>query len=166
MKEKITFIFVFLTVLISDQWTKIYFAENYSLGETREVIPGFFNFTLVYNPGAAFGMFADWPDLPRRIALTFVSTIALCIVVWFMLKEFKNDKTARFGLFLVISGAVGNLIDRYRYDSVVDFLDVYIGSYHWPAFNIADSAISIGVCILFYRMVKQEKNAKVEVKSE
>ena len=75
-------------------------------------------------------------------------------VVWHFLKnEAKDDPVAQVTLFAILGGAFGNIIDRFFYDAVIDFLDVYIGSYHWPAFNIADSAISVGVCFLLLRML-------------
>ena len=144
---------VFFTVLISDQITKILVRENIALGETIEVIPNFFNLTLVYNPGAAFGIFANLPDTQRHIALGVVLALALYVVWHFLKNEAKDDPVAQVTLFAILGGAFGNIIDRFFYDAVIDFLDVYIGSYHWPAFNIADSAISVGVCFLLLRML-------------
>lgn len=144
---------VCVLLLVLDQVTK-YVAEQYLLlGEPRPVIDGFFNFTLVYNPGAAFGMFGDLPDPWRRITLGAVSLLALLVVIRFMYKEARDDVVSQYALVAILSGAIGNIIDRVRFDAVIDFLDFYIGEHHWPAFNVADSAISVGVCVLMFRVV-------------
>jgi len=142
-----------LLLIVIDQITK-YFAERYLfLGEPVPVIEGLFNFTLVYNPGAAFGMFGDLPDPWRRITLGAVSLLALLVVIRFMYKEAREDVVSQYALVAILSGAIGNIIDRVRFDAVIDFLDFYIGEHHWPAFNVADSAISLGVCLLMFRVV-------------
>lgn len=143
----------FLVVLVSDQITKTLAQSRLSLGEAIEVIPGLFNLTLVYNPGAAFGLFGNLPDFWRRTVLFVVSILALLVVFRFMVKEAKDDRWAQFALSAILAGAIGNIIDRLRFDAVVDFLDFYWGNYHWPAFNIADSAISLGVTILIVRIM-------------
>ena len=143
-------------VLVLDQLTKAIaytFLEN---GKPVAVISSVFNLALVYNPGAAFGMFSSLPDASRRIVLLVVSLIALGVVVRFMLHEAKGDRFAQAALGGILGGALGNIIDRIRFDAVVDFLDFYYKSYHWPAFNVADSAISIGVCVLILRVFVHE----------
>jgi signal peptidase II len=146
-------VLVVLVVVFLDLLTK-YFAELYLVSRsTIEVIPGFFSFTLVYNKGVAFGLFGGLPDLTRRIVLACVSILALVVVFRFMLKEAKSDSWAQFALCGILGGAVGNIVDRFRYDAVVDFLDFYYQGYHWPAFNVADSAISVGVSVLMFRWV-------------
>lgn len=145
--------FIAIAVFVIDQGTKIA-AESYlKEGQSIPVLPGFFNLTLVYNPGAAFGMFGGLPDFWRRAVLICVSVIALFVVFRFMKHEAKDDSWAQAALAAVLGGAVGNIVDRFRFDAVVDFLDFYVNSYHWPAFNIADSAISVGVFILVIRLL-------------
>ena len=144
---------LFLSVLGLDQWTKHVAVTELPPGEPMPIIDNIFNLTLVYNPGAAFGMFSGLDDNIRRILLGVVATLALLVVVRFMLKEAKHDAPSQFALTAILGGAIGNLIDRYRFDSVVDFLDFYWNSYHWPAFNVADTAISIGVALLMYRVL-------------
>jgi signal peptidase II len=152
-------ILLFALVLVLDQWTKTIAAQSLSVNDPLAVIPDLFNLTLVYNPGAAFGMFSGLSDGWRRITLAVVSIIALIVVLHFMFKEAKGDKVSQYALIAILAGAAGNLIDRYRFDSVVDFLDFYWKNYHWPAFNIADSAISVGVAVLMVRVLfsKPEK---------
>lgn len=144
---------IFLVVLVLDLWTKHLAQSNFSEGEVVEVIPDLFNLTLVYNPGAAFGLFSNLPDFWRRFVLLLVSSLALVVVFRFMLKEAKDDAWSQVALSGILAGAIGNILDRLRFDAVVDFLDFYWGSYHWPAFNVADSAISVGVFILIVRII-------------
>jgi len=146
-------ILFFIVILVSDQVTKMIAQAKLSEGVLVEVIPDLFNLTLVYNRGAAFGMFSTWPDMLRRTVLTVVSLIALVVVVRFMFKEAKNDWLSQLALSGILAGALGNIADRIRYDAVVDFLDFYWGNYHWPAFNVADSAISVGVFLLVVRIL-------------
>jgi signal peptidase II len=152
-KNNYIFPLVSLVVVILDQLSKIWILNNFSYGEVWEIIPDFFNLTLVMNPGAAFGLFAGLPTMTRRIVLGVVTIVAVILVVTLLRKEAKDDSYAQFGLYLILGGAFGNLIDRFRFDAVVDFLDVYVGAYHWPAFNVADSAISIGVTLLLIRFL-------------
>ena len=144
---------IFALVVILDQLTK-YMAEAYlKIGASISVIPGIFDFTLVYNRGAAFGMFAGLPDFYRKLVLWTVSSLGVVMVLWFLAREAKGDRWATAALAAVLGGAVGNMIDRIRYDAVVDFLDFYWNGSHWPAFNIADSAISIGVFVIIVRVL-------------
>lgn len=147
-------------ILVLDQLSKEIIVRTLSLGEIIEIIPNFFNLTLVYNPGAAFGVFAGLPNPQRNIILGIVLLLALYVVWHFITKEAKDDKISLYALFSILGGAAGNIIDRFRYDSVVDFLDVYYGTYHWPAFNVADSAISLGVVLLMLRMIFTGKKGK------
>lgn len=142
-------------ILILDQLTKYAVSSRLALGHSIPVVDGLFNITLVYNPGAAFGMFSTLADNWRRLMLGGVSCIALVVVLRFMLHEAKHDPVSQFALTAILAGALGNLVDRYRFDAVIDFLDFYWNSYHWPAFNVADSAISLGVVALIWRMVFQ-----------
>lgn len=145
---------IFLVVICLDQVTKVLACASLQEGVEVPIIPGLFNLTLVFNPGAAFGMFGNLPDSWRRLLLILVSLIALLVVLRFILKEAKGDAWAQGALAGILAGAVGNIIDRIRFDAVVDFLDFYWGDLpHWPAFNVADSAISVGVFILVFRVV-------------
>lgn len=144
---------VCVVLIVVDQLTKV-IADQYLIpGEPVPVIEGLFNLTLVYNPGAAFGMFGDLPDPWRRLTLAVVSLVALLVVVRFMIREARHDPVSQYALVAVLSGAVGNIIDRVRLDAVIDFLDFYWGQHHWPAFNVADSAISVGVAVLMLRVL-------------
>ncbi|MBI5644034.1 MAG: signal peptidase II [Deltaproteobacteria bacterium] len=131
-------------VVVLDQASKAAVMGNLSQDQIIEVISGFFDLVYFRNPGAAFGIFNEG-GLLRKLFLIATSSAAL-IVIWTLLKQSK-DTAVSFGLSLIAGGAVGNLIDRIRFGSVVDFLYFHIGSYYWPAFNIADSAITVGVVI-------------------
>ena len=149
-----------LLLFVIDQLTKVIADSNMVLGEPIPIIKGLFNLTLVYNKGAAFGMFSKLHDPWRQVVLWGVSLIGLVVIFFVFRKEVKADKWGTYALTLIVSGAFGNLIDRFRYDYVVDFLDFYVGSYHWPAFNIADSCISIGIVMLFFRILINEQKEK------
>ena len=142
-----------LVVFVLDQLTKLYMTNLLEIGESKVVVDNFFNLTLVMNPGAAFGMFAGLPSNIRRILLGIVTVVAMTLVLLLLRKEAKDDMCAKVALYMIVGGAFGNLIDRFRYDAVVDFLDFFVGTYHWPAFNIADSAISVGVFLLVMRFL-------------
>lgn len=134
-----------VVVVLTDQLTKRLIMENLSLYETINIIPGFFNLTYIHNPGAAFGLFAGNGEGWRLWFFAVVTLTALIVIIF--LYRYYRDKGFFyvFCLGLIGGGAVGNLIDRFRFGSVVDFLDFYIGSHHWPAFNLADSAICLGI---------------------
>ncbi|MBE9529215.1 MAG: signal peptidase II [Proteobacteria bacterium] len=139
-------IIVAVVIAIADQVTKAVIVSYLVWGEARTLIPGLFNIVYYKNTGAAFGIFASGGSA-RTIFLTVVSGVAL-VVIAVLIR--KSDRRSAFALSLIAGGAVGNLIDRLRYGSVVDFLDLHAGTLHWPAFNIADSAITVGVVIMLY----------------
>ncbi len=115
-----------------------------------QIIPGLFDIILAYNKGAAFGILADYPDGIRQLALAFTTIFALCAVFYMINRYYRESTWGMAALGLILGGACGNILDRMRLGMVVDFIDWYVGSYHWPAFNIADSAICVGVAILIF----------------
>jgi len=140
-------------VIFTDQITKYIIKINLSLYDNIIVIEKFFNITHILNPGGAFGFLASQSPEIRKFIFLFMSTIVALFVLWFYKKTALNFVFLSYGLALIFGGALGNLIDRFKYGKVVDFLDFYIGSLHWPAFNVADSAISIGMGILIYHIM-------------
>ena len=138
-------IFVAAIVIILDQLTKAVITNYFILHESIEVTRGLFNITYIRNPGAAFGIFRGVSETFRTIFLTGIS-FAATIIIFFVYRNTKGA-ASRIAFSLIAGGAVGNLIDRIRFGAVIDFLDFYIGRYHWPAFNVADSAITAGVFI-------------------
>lgn len=135
---------VAITVLIGDQMTKRMVENAIPEHAVIPIVPRFLNLTHVKNPGAAFGLFADSPALWKTFVLIVVSIVVLAVVVRIALKTPRLDWPSGIGLGLIVGGAVSNLLDRIREGRVVDFVDVYLGRYHWPAFNMADAAIVVG----------------------
>jgi signal peptidase II len=143
---------IVFVIVVFDQITKLLIVSNIAIGEFIPVISNFFNLTLTYNKGAAFGILSGIENDTLRYLLLFGSTLlALVTIFFFILKEYLDDVLGQLAIGLIIGGAFGNILDRVRLGAVVDFLDFYIGTAHWPAFNIADSAICIGVFILVVR---------------
>jgi signal peptidase II len=143
-----------LIVLALDQATKFYIDHRFALYESVPVFENFFHITYVRNKGAAFGILSD--NAFRIPFFITVASIAAIGIIWYLHKIGNEQKLHLLALSLVFSGAVGNLIDRIRLGEVIDFLDVHWYQHHWPAFNVADSAICIGVCLLLIDMWRQE----------
>ncbi|PIE65081.1 MAG: signal peptidase II [Desulfobacterales bacterium] len=140
---------IFLVVLVLDQVSKFWIVSTFALYEGRAVIPGFFNLVYVTNKGAAFSMLASIESPIRHYFFVIVNSAAAIGLTIAALKMKEIGKRYPLSLALIAGGAVGNLVDRIRFGAVIDFLDFFFGNYHWPAFNVADSAICIGVTILF-----------------
>ena len=117
------------------------------------VIPGFFDLTHIYNTGGAFGFLAGKSSLFRHLFFLTASAIAMGMIVYLYLKTPREFLFLRSGLAMILGGAVENVIDRIRLGKVVDFLDLYVKDLHWPAFNIADSAITVGILIFIYHLL-------------
>ena len=135
-------------VVVLDRASKWVVAGKITLHDSVAVLPGFFRLTHVQNSGAAFGLFAESSSEWKVAILVMFSILALAVVSALLWKNSHSMTTTGVGLALILGGAVGNLWDRLLAGHVVDFLDFYLGSYHWPAFNIADSAIVIGALLL------------------
>jgi len=153
-RNYLLFVITVLVIVVLDQVTKIYIDTHMTLHESIPVVQGFFNITYVRNPGAAFGFLADASPTVRALFLIGVSIFASGLIVYYIAKMKTEDILLTYGMSLILGGAVGNLIDRIRLGEVIDFLDVYISTYHWPAFNVADSAVTVGAVILFYKLIR------------
>jgi signal peptidase II len=146
------------TIIISDQITKGLIQQKFSLGESVPVINDLFHLTYVRNPGAAFGMLAYAPDYIRT-PLFFILPVLACIWLVFLIWSTRNkDFLHCLAYSLIFAGAVGNLIDRFSMNYVVDFFDFFLGTHHFAAFNIADSAISIAAIILIFDLIYNKKH--------
>lgn len=142
-----------IAIVVIDQITKALVRAKVPLHESVRIVPGFLDFTHVRNTGAAFG-FLNLVDFPfKTLVLAVVATVALIAVALYASSLGHHQRLARIGLALIIGGAAGNLIDRLVEGSVVDFVDVYWRTYHFWAFNVADSAISIGVAVMILDML-------------
>jgi signal peptidase II len=152
----------FLIVLVLDLATKIAIDANLSYADRIPVIPGFFYLTHVRNTGAAFGLFSDAPQLYRMVFFISVSLIAVGIIITFYRKLSPGDQLAALALGLILGGAIGNLIDRIFRQEVVDFLHFRLWrGYSWPDFNVADSAIVVGVGLLMLELLASEGEQRV-----
>jgi len=136
-------------IVIADQISKSIIKCSMHLYESIPAIPGFFHLTYVVNKGMAFGI-----DLPIGIGIfSFLSIIISCFLVFILWRERENILLVRIALALILGGAIGNLIDRILFSEVVDFLDFMIGDYHWYIFNIADSAVTVGIILMLWHSV-------------
>ena len=140
-----------IAVIAFDQLTKVWIDSSFLLHARQPVIDGFFDLTLAYNPGAAFSFLADAGGWQRWFFTILATVVTIILVVW--LKRLPaHEKLNAAALSLIIGGAVGNLIDRIAYGHVIDFLLLYYQQWSWPAFNVADSAISVGVVLMLLAM--------------
>jgi signal peptidase II len=144
-------------VLLLDQLTKAWIVATMRIHEAYPVVEGFFNIVHVRNPGAAFGFLAGAPPVFRSIFFIAVTAAAIFLILQYLRKARVEELSLILSLALIVAGAVGNLIDRIRFGEVVDFLDVYVGSFHWPAFNVADSAITTGAILLAMILLRRRK---------
>lgn len=156
-KRNILFLTITFLVTLLDQATKACIISTMRLYDSFVVIEGFFNITHVRNPGAAFGFLAAAPPMFRYIFFIVVTVAAILLILHYLRISRIEETSLVSALALILAGAVGNLIDRVRFGEVVDFLDVYIVSYHWPAFNVADSAITVGATILIVVLLQKRK---------
>lgn len=137
------------TLVVSvDRITKWAVAQKITLHDSVDVVPGVFRLTHVQNQGAAFGLFSESPSEWKVAMLIMFSIAALAVVSALLWKNGNAMNTTAIALSLVFGGAVGNLWDRVASGRVIDFLDFYLGSHHWPAFNVADGAIVVGALLL------------------
>mgnify|MGYP002396022737 CR=1 FL=1 len=144
-------------ILFVDQWTKHSVQQRLVLHQKVEVIHGFFNLVHVRNTGGAFGIFGGEKGGIGSLLFVVVSLIAIGSILFLFIRLREDEKRLSLSLSLVLSGAIGNLIDRLRYGEVVDFLDFYLFSFHWPAFNIADSAICLGIGLMVLELLIRDR---------
>lgn len=152
---------IIAAVIAADQATKGLVLQSFRLYDSQEVIPGFFNLVYVQNTGAAFSMLADVDSPWRHYFFLGIGTIALVGLTIAHFKLRKDHRLYSVALALIAGGAAGNLVDRVRLGAVVDFLDFYVGRYHWPAFNVADSAICLGAALFLIINVLETRNKEV-----
>jgi signal peptidase II len=147
----------FVVAFSLDLLSKYLVSTQLHFGDKREVIEGFFYLTHVRNPGAAFGLFADFPEAMRLTFFIGISIVAIGIIISFFLKLAPGDRLSALALGFILGGALGNLLDRIRYGEVVDFLHFRLWTgYSWPDFNFADSFIVVGVGLLVLELLATE----------
>ena len=133
-----------MIIVLLDQLSKITLSRMMVFGQS-DTITSFFSLVMVYNRGAAFSFLADQPGW-QRYFFAGVSLLASLLIIW-MLKRHSGQRLFCWAMTLILGGALGNLIDRIAYGYVIDFLDFHVGGFHWPAFNVADSAITLGAVL-------------------
>ena len=143
-------------VAVLDLFIKGVVARTFAYGESIEVIPGFFSLTYILNPGAAFGLFSSWDSSIRIPLLLIFSLVALGFIVYLYLGPLGRSKLPAVGLPMIAGGAVANTYERITAGAVVDYLDFYFKAYHWPAFNVADASITVGVALILLDSLFQE----------
>ena len=153
--KRVHYLILSAAIIVLDIWTKALVLARIDLHETITIIPNFFQLVHVRNTGAAFGIGANASSRLVPLLLNFGAIAVFFVVVVYALRSAVTDRVLQTGLHLILGGAIGNLLDRFRFGYVVDFLDVYVGTKHWPAFNVADSAICIGIALLFLDMRKK-----------
>lgn len=134
-----------LLTLAADRLTKIWIVRNFFLYQSKEIVGGFFSITYLLNRGAAFGIMSEGNVSWVRPFLILISLLALLLIVYLTVITEENQYISRISLGVILGGAVGNLFDRIIQGKVIDFLDFYLRGHHWPPFNIADAAITVGV---------------------
>ena len=146
-----------LAIVVLDQVTKVYVMETMRLHESIPVITNLFSITYIRNPGAAFGFLSSSSSSFRFVFFGLTSIFAVGLLGMIMVRMPKDDWMGRLSVAGILGGAIGNLLDRLRYGEVIDFLDFYVNGYHWPAFNVADSAITVGVIFLIIHFAFEKK---------
>jgi len=152
--------FIAGSICILDQVTKALIVATIGVFDTITIIPGFFNLTHIYNPGGAFGFLSRSTSELRHLFFLISSFVAMGLILFLYAKTPPQQRLLELALALILGGAFGNIIDRIRIGKVIDFLDVYIKNFHWPAFNVADSAITIGICLFMYHLLFIELRGK------
>ena len=149
------FLLVAATVTL-DRWTKALIQSRFELNESITLVDGFFNITYVRNTGVAFGIFSSISSPAKSALLSAFTAIAAIVVIVYSIRSPVRNRLLQAALGLILGGALGNLYDRLAYGYVVDFLEFYVRSYHWPSFNVADSGISTGVALLAIEIIRNE----------
>jgi signal peptidase II len=166
--KRLPYLLVALAVIAFDSWTKWLVSTHIDIHDSISLIPNLFQLVHVRNTGAAFGIGANAESRIVPLLLNIGAIGVFFVVVVYAFRTAVTDRVLQVGLHLILGGAIGNLIDRFRLGYVVDFLDVYVNvggqPHHWPAFNVADSAICIGIGLLFLDMRKKpEERSKASV---
>jgi signal peptidase II len=161
-RQKTAFFLIALAVLAVDQWSKWLVEVHLPHLSSVRIIPGLLNFTHVRNTGVAFGLFASRGGAVHALALSLVGALALAVVLIYFWRTPADDRLLLTALALVLGGAVGNLTDRVAGGAVTDFIDVYVGTYHWHTFNVADSAITIGLVLMAWDALRPRGARRAE----
>jgi len=156
MNKYIKLVAVAGTIIILDQITKSLILGRMALYDSFAVVPGFFNIVHIHNQGGAFGLLAGQSEMIRYLVFVLLSAVAVGVIYYLYVRTPVAEWLQATGLALIFGGAIGNMIDRLRFGYVVDFLDFYLKGWHYPAFNVADSAITVGIGLFLLQMLTQK----------
>ncbi len=159
-KHLLWLILPFLLFLI-DQWTKFLVNTHLHYFQAKKVLGNFLRITLLYNPSGAFGS----KIFPPTFYFWFALIVAIGIIIWYIFR-FSGIHLFRIGILFVLAGALGNLFDRIRIDKVIDWIDISIGKFNWPVFNLADVYVTVGLILIFISSFLEDKKAKEKAKAE
>lgn len=165
-RKRLIWLLVPVLLIVVDQWTKALVRETIDQYDRIEVIEGFFRINHVQNKGAAFGLFSDLADGERELLLSTLGGIALMLVVFYSLRLPPHEWLSQLGLHMIFAGAIGNLVDRFTIGWVTDFLEFYWQQFRWPAFNVADSCIVLGVCLLLLDTFRPHRKRQADRAAE
>lgn len=154
MCKKIGYLFLILAGVALDQLSKYYALQSLIFGQPQAIMPNL-NWHLNYNKGVAFGLLNQYETAVQMGLIIMVLSMIVGLLIW-LSKIYKSDSWQAISLTLILGGAIGNVIDRIRFGHVIDFIDFYIGNWHWHTFNIADSFICIGAGMLLLSIFKQD----------
>jgi signal peptidase II len=163
LSTRLRWLWLTLAVVLLDRATKAWFESQTPEGWRHEVIRHFIYLVHASNPGIAFSFFADSTSHWTRIILIAGSVVVICVLAWFLVAGATGGAMTAAGLALLLGGATGNVTDRILHGAVTDFFEVWLGAYHYPAFNVADSAITIGAVLLIIDVLFGPKHASSEV---
>jgi signal peptidase II len=157
---KARYLLVSLAILVLDQWSKWLVELHLPRGASEPVLPGFLDLVHIQNTGVAFGLLSEHGEA-RSWVLAVLGLAALAAVSFYFWITPRRDRLLLVALALVAGGAVGNLIDRMAAGGVTDFIDVYVGRHHWPAFNVADSAITVGIALMIFDAISPRRRRQM-----
>ena len=147
-------------ILLLDRWSKSVIQNKFSLGDNMTVVDSFFELTYVRNTGIAFGIFSSVNSPAKATVLSVFAAVAAVVIIVYSVRSPLGHSLLQIALALILGGTLGNLYDRVTYSYVIDFIHLHVGSYYWPAFNLADAAISVGVVFLAVEIIRDEIAAR------
>src|ERR1700722_17148457 len=161
LRSRLPYLLLVVLTLVLDRWSKSLIRARFDLNGSLPIIDGVFNITYVRNTGVAFGIFSTVSSPAKAVLLSLFAAAAVLFVIVYSLRSPVRNWWLQVALALILGGALGNLYDRVSYGYVVDFLQIFIGSYEWPSFNVADSAVSCGVVLLAFEILRNETTHRV-----
>lgn len=161
LRSRLPYLLLVVLTLVLDRWSKSLIRARFDLNDSLPIIDGVFNITYVRNTGVAFGFFSTASSPAKVVLLSLFAAAAALFVIVYSLRSPVRNWWLQVALALILGGALGNLYDRMSYGYVVDFLQIFIGSYEWPSFNVADSAVSCGVVLLAFEILRNETTHRV-----